>query len=256
MSEKLSDLALAHRLDSASGLARRGAVIYQTTRNMMIGVGLTAAVFLPLTASNEQQEQPEKTVIKLLPTQPVVVTSELKVPEEVFINATPDIDVAVLTSPVEGASQMTRAWHRTTFSETNDEFWALPDAQFILRFTRGTSFPGCAGPTCTGTFALTDQDGGELATISVNAGRTVTSDQCDLLRPPVVVTETLACELPGIASGGADVCLWLRPSQHPEVEPTFTPSGSAPVRTLVEDTLPLDVRWIILREDEESCPDY
>jgi len=253
-----SEQVLERNLGRATRLVRDGTQVYQAVRNALIVIGVSASVLLPLASPTPPPDTPPTTTVTLLPNVPIVLHNEIHpstvgpVPPAQM----PKIDVAVLTSPIQGAPPISRAWHRTTFSQTGDEFWALPDGEFKLRFTRGENFSRCineepasdsaAGsrPLCQGSFELTT-DAGPGFHLNTVPGRGLEFEGvrsptwCRLHRPPAALTPTVVCEIERASK--PDVCVWLRRSEHLESK-RYQEEGKEGVQWKPE-TVALDIRW-------------
>jgi len=267
-----SERVLDGSLGRATRLVRDGAMVYRAVRNGLLAFGVTASVFLPLAGPTNQQP-PATTTVSVLPNVPVVVHNEITPgstipPPEV---TTPKIEVAVLTSPIQGAPPISRAWHRTTFSRTGDEFWALPDAEFKLKFTRGENFEDCInqeppaerpvgdGPhaVCQGSFELATDLKNNFGLRTV-PGRGITlvddpaPDECRLHEAPEVLTPTAVCKIK--RKKGRDLCIWLRRSEHPESKRYTRQVGGKDTEVVdwLPETVALDVRWKEV-EDDGRC---
>lgn len=181
---------------------------------------------------------------------------------------------------VTWATEIPRNWHRTIFSQAGDEFWALPDASFILRL--GSSIPNgqCDKNNCTAAFNLSAErylaagpiqnaivsntacTGRRCLTIDrqlvlgFNANPIVTA--CKKLTGPLI--EEYVCRF--VHTTGAahlssdpyskDLCVWFRRSQIPEESDAHQD----------EAHIALDVRWQrvelhgALNQPAQTCPTW
>ena len=241
--QKLSRAVLETSLQRADGLAKDADKVYHLARNLVFAVGLTASVFLILASSDSPQPDstpPNITLrpnIQVPPMEPVVHL----VPSDDW----PTVNVEVVTSAILGAPAMNRDWHRTTFKQTGDQFWALPDGNFTLVFTPTGAFNGCAGDNCTGRFVVRDRAGAKLFDMLADANRTLVPSNraanvvCNQVQPPLVLTQKLVCQLPTAPQAS---CVEMRRSEHPPVVNT----GGLPT-ALERGTLALDIRWRPMR---------
>lgn len=248
--QKLSSAALDTSLQRAGGLAKDANNVYQLARNLVFAVGFTATVFLPL-ASSDQPPDPTQQPIKVqIPPIEVGPIEPVLIPPDDWELVTHSFDVLVQTSAIQGAPPMGREWHRTTFSNAGDQFWALPDANFTMVFTPGEDFTGCSGDGCRGSFEVSSKSGGKLFDLEAIDHRMLAVDgetagvDCKERSTPLVLTQTVVCELP---TGTPSSCVEIRRSEHPPV----TGEGSA--TELQKNVLALDIRW--KQKTGESCPE-
>jgi hypothetical protein len=185
--------------------------------------------------------------IQVQPAEPVVEVY----PSNTGTAGAPSVDVRVVTSAILGAPPMGRDWHRTIFQKQGDQFWALPDANFIMEFTPTGNFGACRGDICTGEFVVTDREGGQLLELETDRFRTITvlsnseNADCSETPTPLVLTQTLMCQL---TTSIQTSCVEFRRSEHPQV----TNTGGA--RQLQNGALALDIRWSSLGR-RKTCND-
>lgn len=264
MSDSLDTLINVNLARSVRAFDRARAT-YRLVRNGLMGLGFSAAVVLPLASSNPTETDPKDKPA------PNVVRNELN------YHAPPAGDgVGVITMPaptvqldlvnVQFAPSNVRDWHRTTFSRSGDEFWALPDAHFVMRFQRDADWSSdCLQDACEGTFSFASErylgtgvtvdpawevTGRRVAT----SGASGLSSMCRTISSPeqqrTALTPIEHCEFRSkdrddetmkSTDHKPDICIWMRRSEHLE-QPK-----------LERGTVALDIKWMRIDSDNEEC---
>jgi hypothetical protein len=234
-------------------------VTYTMLRNGLVGLGLSGAVFLPLAASDpsKPQEPPTPTPEIRQINNAYHYHAEQPVGPQTPAQA-PNVHIDLETYEIQGAPPMNREWHRTTFSRNGDEFWALPDASFILTFTRGPNWTGCEQDACGGTFSFASEryvgreDSIPNAWMVQDARIVRQSDDralsaCgplfdpqDRFAPARTAVEFCKLEALDRSEERPDLCIWMRRSDY---------------REQVAEQVALDVRWTRRNLEEETCPE-
>jgi hypothetical protein len=181
---------------------------------------------------------------------------------------------------VTWATEIPRNWHRTIFSQAGDEFWALPDASFILRLDSSIPNGQCNKTNCTAAFNLSAEnylatgliENAIVSNTACTGRRCLTIDNRLAVRQNAIPAATACKKLTGplieeyvcrfVHTAGVvhldndpdskDLCVWFRRSQIPEETDAYQDV----------DHIALDIRWQRIEmhdlpnQPAETCPTW
>lgn len=252
---KLSDRALEHSIQTNWQLLLDASKVRRFFKTIMMTLGLTSAVALPLLNSD-----PISSLVG-----PPGPAGEDGVDGKNFEKVdsgsddNPDDDTPPVQHSHDGISSNitvlnkneieirsappSKIWHRSVFEKIGDEFWGLPDSNIKLKLI-GSSTNPCNLQSCDATFKLNfDQYQGvpdspyevkmfskrrAIKLVNKTDSTKPMPEACRIIDDP---TPYLLCRLKSINNSKAlneDVCLWLRRATKGERE---------------NEMVALDIRW-------------
>ncbi len=237
--QKRSDTEIAilsQRSESVQASARRWE---QVVRNVMVWGGTIAAIYIPLSVAwplltapdpvSKTHRHDQYALVHDHPYAPAHEHPYAPAHEHPYApihehSGTRDGDIYILPSAVRmNAAGAVPTWHRSAFVNTNDEFWAVPDANFKLTLV-GSDEP-CTADRCLATFHAHFLTSDLEQTIVLTGRNFLTTNlaQSGVCQRRNAGLPQLVCDLPA-----ENVCLWLRRAETLE----------AP-----NERVALDIRW-------------